>query len=130
MRCRTARQVAQRRDEPLACQLLLALVVVGPRLHRLDGDHLVAGAGQEQDLRAIGAGLELRQPLEAIAVLASEHVVQDHDVVASEREVGPGNGLRLRVVVVDVGVRPLGRHVMREQRVQVLVVVDDEDAHR
>src|SRR6185295_10275 len=125
-----AGEVAQRRNQPLAGQLLLSLVVVGARLHRLHGDHLVAGAGQEQDLRAVGAALELGEPLETVAVLAPEHVIEDQDVVAPERELGPGDRLQLGVVVVDDRVRPLGGYVVRQQRVQVLVVVDDEDAHR
>ena len=60
-------QVAQRGDQLLARQLLLALVVVGAGLHRAHRDDLVAGAGQEQDLRAVGALLELLQPLQAVA---------------------------------------------------------------
>src|SRR6185369_14057134 len=108
----------------------LALVVVGARLHRLHGDHLVAGAGQEQDLRATGTALELGEPLQAVAVLASQHVVENHHIVAAEGKLGSRDRLQLGIVVIDHAVRPLRGDVMRQQRVQVLVVVDDEDAHR
>ncbi len=123
----TRGQLVQRRQQLLARQLLLALVVVGARLHRAHGDDLVAGAGEEQDLRAVGALLEPLQPLEAVA--APEHVVEDHRLVGTQRELRRGKVVLQRVVLVDDPVRPALLDVVAEQVAQVRIVVDDEDSH-
>ncbi len=117
----------QRGEQLLARQLLLALVVIGTRLHRAHGDDLVAGAGEEQDLRAVGALLQPLQPFEAVA--AAEHVVEDHRLVGAQRELGPRKVTLERVVFVDDPVGPALPDVMGEQAAQIRIVVDDEDAH-
>src|SRR5260221_158443 len=61
------REVAQRGDEPLARQLLLALIVVRAGLHRAHGDDLVARAGEKEDLGAVAPLLQALQPVEAVA---------------------------------------------------------------
>src|SRR3990172_1740784 len=76
---------------------------------------------------SIRAATDLGEPLQAVA--AAEHVVEDHHVVGAERERLPGHVAGERVVLLDLGPRPLLLQVMREEVSQVLVVVDDQDAH-
>ena len=109
-------ELVQRGEEFLARQLLLALVVVGARLHRAHRDDLVAGAGEEQDLRAVGTLLEPLQPVEAVA--ASEHVIEDHRLVGAERKIGGREVAFQRVELVDGPGRPVLLDVMRKQATQ------------
>ena len=121
-------ELADRRDQLFARELLLALVVVGAGLHRAHGDDLVAGTGEEEDLRTVLALLEDLQPLQAVA--APEHVVEHHDVVVPQRERRVGDVALQRIVGFDLGIGPLAADVARQQVAQVLIVVDEQDAHR
>ncbi len=124
---RALRQLADRGDQLLARQLLLALIVVRAVLHRAHGDRFVARAGEEKHRRAVAAGLEIAQPLEAVA--APEHVVEDHGVEFAERERSIRHLALERIEQLDLERRPFQLEVAREDVPQILVVVDDQDLH-
>ena len=125
---RFSRHVAHRIEQALAGQFLLAQIVVRAVFHRAHRGHLVAGAGEEDDRRAIRALLELVQPFQPVA--AAEHVIQDHHVVTAERKRRVRHVTRERVILLDLGIRPFLHEMALQQVAQVLVVVDDQDAHR
>src|SRR5205823_14326058 len=86
-----------------------------------------AGAGEEQHLRAVGALLELREPVEAVA--APEHVIEDQRLVGAEREVGAREVALERIQLVYRRVLPALLDVMAEEAPQVRIIVDDQYAH-
>ena len=103
---------------------MLAQIIERAVLQRSHRDLLVAGPGQEDDRRAIGAAAQTFQPVESIRF--AQYVVKQHDVVDRQVMVVIDIALRYRIPFGNLGVGPFDRDVLAHQQPEILGVINHQ----